>query len=248
MGGAEMLKDRTVIVTNVLHFVGLPTALEMARQGARVFCHDVSFSDAAARMDFEKKNPSVSTIKSTVPADVFEEVEASAGSVGVLVNNDFFPAIRAPIDEASADDMRKGLEALLLAPFLFAGAAAARMKLRKEGKIIFVTSAAPMHGLPNYSMYVTARGAANALTTTLAKELAPFNINVNAVAPNYVESESYFPEKLRSDPEFIKKMASKVPLKRLGKPEEVAATIAFLASDEASFMTGLILPFAGGWA
>src|SRR5690606_35117702 len=115
------------------------------------------------RSDFEKKNPSVSTIQATEPADVFGEVEKSAGPVGVLVNNDFFPAIRAPIEEASADDMRRGLEALLVAPFLFAGAAAARMKPRKEGKIIFVTSAAPIHGLPNYSMYVTARGAANAL-------------------------------------------------------------------------------------
>ena len=152
------------------------------------------------------------------------------------------------MEEAPVDDMRRGLETLLITPFQFAGAATARMKPRRKGKIIFVTAAAPIHGLQNYSMYVAARGAANALTLTLAKELAPFNINVNAVAPNYVESDSYFPANLSGDPEFIKRMASKVPLKRLGKPEEVAMAIAFLASPASDFMTGLVLPFAGGWA
>ncbi len=243
-----MLKNLTALVTNVRHFVGLPAALEMSSQGARVFCHDQSFSDGASREDFKNQNPSVNVLASTDPLAALDEIEAGGASLDVLVNNDFFPAIRAPIDEASVDDMRNGFEALVIAPFKFAGAAAGRMKKQKSGKIIFVTSAAPVHGLPNYSMYVTARGAANALAVTLAKELAPFNINVNAIAPNYVESESYFPEKLRNDPEFISKMASKVPLKRLGKPEEVASTIAFLASPKANFMTGLVLPFAGGWA
>ncbi len=243
-----MLKDNFVVVTNVRHFVGLPAALEMARQGARVVCHDVSFSDANARGAFEKENPGILTTAAASAPAVFDEIEKAVGAVDVLVNNDFFPAIRAPVDEALADDMRRGLEALLITPFQFSGAAAARMKQRKRGKIVFVTSAAPIHGLPNYSMYVTARGATNALTVTLAKELAPFNINVNAVAPNYVESESYFPAKLRNDPDFIGRMASKVPLKRLGKPEEVAGIIAFLASPAADFMTGHVLPFAGGWA
>lgn len=243
-----MLKDVVALITNVRHFVGLPTALEMTRQGARVICHDVSFSDAATRAEFQGDNPGITVAGALEPGEVFDEAEKIFGPVDVLVNNDFFPAIRAPVEEASEEDMRRGLDALLIAPFKFSGVAAARMKPRKSGKIIFVTSAAPIHGLPNYSMYVTARGAANALALTLAKELAPFNINVNAIAPNYVESESYFPEKLRSDPEFIKKMASKVPLKRLGKPEEVAAAITFLASPAADFMTGAIMPFAGGWA
>lgn len=242
-----MLDDAVALVTNVRHFVGLPAALELAREGAQVVCHDESFSDADARSSFEEENPSLKTTGATEPAEVLADVERE-GPLDILVCNDFFPAIRAPIDEADVDDMRRGLEALLVAPFRFAGAAAASMKKRNQGKIIFVTSAAPIHGLPNYSMYVTARGATNALTLTLAKELAAFNINVNAVAPNYVESESYFPAKLREDPEFIKRMAAKVPLKRLGKPEEVAAVIAFLASPESSFMTGHVLPFAGGWA
>ena len=97
-------------------------------------------------------------------------------------------------------------------------------------------------------MYVTARGAANALAVTLAKELARDNIQVNAVAPNYVESPDYFPAELLDDPKTRDKILANIPLGRLGEPEELAALIAFLASGKADFITGQVIPFAGGWA
>ena len=122
------------------------------------------------------------------------------------------------------------------------------LKARRAGKILFVTSATPLRGLPGYSMYVTARGAANALAVTLAKELARDNIQVNAVAPNYVESPDYFPAELLDDPKTRDKILANIPLGRLGKPEELAALIAFLASGKADFITGQVIPFAGGWA
>ena len=117
-----------------------------------------------------------------------------------------------------------------------------------HGKIIFVTSATPLRGLPNYSMYVIARGAANSMAVTLAQELARDNIQVIAVAPNYVESPSYFPKSLTENPETLARITRHIPLGRLGKPEEIAALIAFLASERAGFMTGMVVPFAGGWA
>jgi NAD(P)-dependent dehydrogenase (short-subunit alcohol dehydrogenase family) len=122
------------------------------------------------------------------------------------------------------------------------------MKPRKSGKLIFVTSAAPVHGLPNYCMYAAGRGGANSLALSIAKELARDNIQVNAVAPNYIESESYFPKSLLAEATAVAKMTSKVPLGRLGKPAEVAEMIAFLASDGANFITGQVIPIAGGWA
>ena len=122
------------------------------------------------------------------------------------------------------------------------------MKERKRGKILFITSATPLRGLPNYSMYVTARGATNALTVSLAQELGRDNIQVNAIAPNYVESPTYFPPELVNDPDTFAKMTRNIPLKRLGKPEEVAALVAFYASDKSDFITGHVMPFAGGWA
>ena len=122
------------------------------------------------------------------------------------------------------------------------------MKRRRRGKILFITSATPLRGLPNYSIYVTARGAANALAVSLAQELGRDNIQVNAIAPNYVESPTYFPPELVGDPEALAKMIRNIPLKRLGKPEEVAALVAFYASDKSDFITGHVMPFAGGWA
>ena len=83
---------------------------------------------------------------------------------------------------------------------------------------------------------------------SLAKELAPFNIQVNAIAPNFVESPTYFPQNLLSDPEALRKITRNIPLGRLAKAEEIAPIAALLASDGSSFITGHVLPFAGGWA
>jgi NAD(P)-dependent dehydrogenase (short-subunit alcohol dehydrogenase family) len=97
-------------------------------------------------------------------------------------------------------------------------------------------------------MYVAARGGANALAVSLARELAPFNIQVNAVAPNFVESPTYFPPALLADPQALAKITRNIPLGRLGKPGEVGALVAFLASNQADFITGHVMPIAGGWA
>lgn len=243
-----MLEGRTALVTNVTHFVGVATARELARVGARVVCHDRSFASADEAGRFAAANPGLKVVTEVEPDSAVAAAETAGGALDILVSNDFFPAIRAPIDSAAPADLKRCLDDLVVVPFAFAGAAARRMKARRSGKIIFVTSAAPFHGLPNYSMYVTGRGAANALALSLAKELAPFNIHVNAVAPNYVESPSYFPTSLTSNPDAMKRFAEKVPLGRLGKPEEVAAAIAFLASAGSDFITGQIIPVAGGWA
>jgi len=140
------------------------------------------------------------------------------------------------------------MEALFITPYRFAAAAAKQMKLRRSGKIIFVTSAAPLEGLANYTMYACGRGATNALVISLARELAAFNIQVNAVAPNYVASPSYFPADLIANPDALKRMTDKIPLRRLGTPEEVASAVSFLASPGSNFVTGHIMPVAGGWA
>jgi NAD(P)-dependent dehydrogenase (short-subunit alcohol dehydrogenase family) len=243
-----MANRRAALVTNVLHFVGAPAARALIEAGLAVACHDRAFAEPARRDAFAADHANLNVLDAADPEAAVAAVEALAGPLDVLVCNDFFPAIRAPIDEARVDDLRRGLDDLVIAPFQFAAAAARRMKARRRGKIILVTSAAPFHGLPNYSMYVAGRGAANALTVSLAKELAPFNIQVNAVAPNYVESPSYFPPALVANAEAMKKFAAKVPLGRLGTPEEVAAAIAFLASDGSNFITGHVMPVAGGWA
>jgi len=243
-----MLNDRVALVTHVAHFVGRPAAVELAVQGATVLCHDDGFVDPEARDRFAADHPGLEPLAEQTPDDIAAAVERRHERIDILVHNDAFPAIRAPVDDARIDDMRAGLEALVTRPFALTGAVVPMMKRARRGKIVFVTSAAPLRGLPNYAMYVAARGAANALALSLAKELAPFDIQVNALAPNFVESPTYFPESLLADPEARKKIVGNVPLGRLARPDEAAAAIAFLASDRSGFITGTVLPFAGGWA
>lgn len=182
------MKDRLVLITNVEHFAGPPAAAELSKRGATVICHDKSFADDDTRQRYEDAHPNRKVMAQQDPVDLIAAVTEKFGVVDVVISNDAFPAIRAKVEEATAEDMRDGLEDMVVTPFRLAGAIVPEMKARKSGKLLFITSAAPFHGLPNYSMYVTARGAANSLVVSLAKELGPHNIQVNAIAPNYVES------------------------------------------------------------
>jgi len=243
-----VLEGKVALITNVTHFIGKAGALALAKHGAQVFCHDESFADETVRGMWEEDLKGITVLAATEPEATVAACLDQVGKLDALVCNDFFPAERAPIDEADPERLRAAIEALTVAPFRFASAAVPLLKTADNGRLVFVTSAAPLRGLPNYSIYATARGAANSLTISLAVELAKSGVTVNAVAPNYVESPSYFPEELAEDPEVMAKFAKKVPLGRLGQPAEVAEVIAFLCSDGAGFMTGQVLPVAGGWA
>lgn len=243
-----MLRGRIALVTNVEHFVGLPAAVELAAQGAWVLCHDKSFTQSAAALAFAERYPELLVSQCQDPAELVAAAVTAHGRLDIVVSNDAFPAIRAAVDQARLEDLRGGLEEMVVAPFALAQAAAPQLKQQRAGKLLFVTSAAPFHGLANYSMYVAARAATNALARSLALELAPFEIQVNAVAPNFVESPTYFPPALMDDPETRRKILKNIPLGRLGRPDEAAALIAFLASDRSDFITGHVMPFAGGWA
>ena len=243
-----MSASPVVLVTNVLHYVGPGAVARLQRDGARVAVHDRSFADAAAREAYAASHPGLSVLAEQAPAAMVAAIVASHGRLDAVVSNDDYPAVRASLEEADLDAFRAGLEAMLVRPFALAQAVVPALKRQGGGRILLVTSAAPLRGLANYGMYATARGGANALALTLAKELAPYNILVNAVAPNYVENPSYFPPALLADPEARAKMEKNIPLRRLGKPEEVGALIAFLAIGDCGFVTGHVVPVAGGWA
>lgn len=243
-----MLEGRNILMTNITHFAGLSASLYLAKQGATIACHDESFIDPEARASFEATATGLIALAGQQPADVVSEAIERCGSIDVLVNNDSFPAIRAKIDEAKLDDLRDSLDAMVVAPFAVSAAIVPHFKARHAGKILFLTSATAFVGLPNYSMYVTARAATNGLAISLSKELARDNIQVNAIAPNFVENPDYFPPELLADEAAYAKITKNIPLGRLGKPDEMAATIAFYASDKSDFITGHVLPFAGGWA
>ena len=231
-----MPDERVVVITHAKHFVGPSTAAVLAGYGATVICHE------------GEPGPGIVVAESSEPEDLIDEALAAHGRIDALISNDAYPAVRAPVEEAAPDEMRRALEALVAWPYRLIGRAVPAMKAAGSGKIVMVTSAAPLRGLANYSMYATARGAGNAMVKSLSLELAPFNIQINAIAPNYIENPTYFPPELLANEKAMAKMLGNIPAKRLGRPEEVAETIAFFASDKCGFVTGHVVPIAGGWA
>ncbi len=243
------MADKPVtLLTHVNHFVGPAAVRRLLQEDAVVVCHDMAFADAEGRARFQKDVPGAETCAATDPAGVVAEVKARFGRLDALVSNDPYPAVRAPIDEADPDEFRNALEALMVWPFTLIGEAAAVMKAQQAGRIVIVSSAAPLTGIPNYAMYAAARGGANALVPTLSKELARWGIPVNAIAPNYIKNPDYFPPELLANEAAMAKMLKNIPLGRLGEPEEVAELVALFASGRCGFVTGHIVPIAGGWA
>lgn len=243
-----MTDKRIAILTDATHFVGDAIATRLSTDGYQVFAVDPAFSDAGKRTAFESLGDSVVALTHTSAGDVIEHVMSEAGQIDLLASNDAYPAIRAPLTDITSDALRDTLEALVVKPFDFASLVAGHMKARKQGKIVFLTSAAPLNGLPNYAMYCAARGAMNAAVKALAKELGPSNVQVNAIAPNFVANPDYFPPELMADPDKAPKILKNIPLGRLGKPEEVAAMVAQLASEDGGFFTGQVIAASGGWA
>ncbi len=242
------LDELTILITDIEHFIGHPSAKALLEAGATVYGTDPAFTEAIVREKAEAAVPGLNAVPGADPVVAANRVLEEVGCIDVLVNNDAFPALRAPVDAASDADLEATYEALVFKPFRVTRTIVPAMKTAGSGKILFLTSAAPLNGLPNYSMYASARGAANSLMLSLAKELARDNIQVNAVAPNFIESPDYFPPELMADDKARTKILKNIPLGRLGKPEEAAALIAFLAGPQAGFITGQVIPLAGGWA
>tara|TARA_E500000305_G_scaffold41217_1_gene31791 strand:+ start:898 stop:1665 length:768 start_codon:yes stop_codon:yes gene_type:complete len=242
------LADTIVLITDLEHFVGRPSAKALLEAGATVYGTDPAFADANMRSAAEAALPGLKTVSGSDPVVAAGRVLEESGRIDVLINNDAYPALRAPLDTAKDEDLEATYEALVFKPFRVTRAIVPSMKSAGGGKVLFLTSAAPLNGLANYSMYASARGAANSLMLSLSRELAPRNIQVNAVAPNYVENPDYFPPELLANEEAMAKILKNIPLKRLGKPEEAAALITFLANPLSGFITGQVIPLAGGWA
>ncbi|MGB0683590.1 MAG: SDR family oxidoreductase [Magnetovibrionaceae bacterium] len=236
------------LLTHVHHFIGPAAVKRLAKEDGVLVCHDRSFADPGKRAAFQAEHPGVEVCSATEPSGVVGEIEARFGRLDALVSNDPYPAVRSPIDEADADEFRRALEALIVWPYQLLGRAAALMKPQNAGRILIISSAAPLTGIPNYTMYAAARGAENALVPSLSKELAKWGISVNAIAPNYIKNPDYFPPELLANQDAMAKMLKNIPLGRLGEPEEVAELVALFASGRCGFVTGHVIPIAGGWA
>lgn len=172
---------------------------------------------------------------------MFRTVVKELGRIDVLVNN------AGVVDDAflltvSPDSLDRSLDINVKGYFYCAQAATLKMFKAKKGVIINVSSVSSMMALPGQSVYAATKGAVNSMTATLARELAPYGIRVNAIAPGFIATDmvAHLPE------EKINEYLTQIPLGRLGKVEEVAELAAFLASDEAAYITGQTLVIDGG--
>ena len=242
------MNEKTALVTNVLDYVGPPAVKALLKDGYRVVAQDPAFQDPTSQKDYKANNKGTLPVGFRDPEKLVEQVWENHKKVDVLVSNDTFPAIHIPIEKANVEDLQATLENVLIYPFRLMQAAIPRLKKQGSGNVILITSCRTELPLPGGAIPDIARAGANALVTSLSIELASSGIPVNAIAPNYLYSEAYFPKaKFIDDPvgrEFIKEV---VPAGRLGDPEEIGELISYLANMKGSFHTGTIIKFAGGW-
>lgn len=233
-----------VLVTNVRQYTGPGAVDALVGDGHTVVAHDASFADPATRTAYGKAR----AIAGQTPDEIHAETIRRFGLPDAVVSNDVHPITSNPIEQIPADDLRATFEAVVMTPIRLTQLFLPAMKQRRSGAFVFVTSARETRPEPGFAVPTTLRAATTSFAKALAKEAAPFGIQANVVAPNYLYSELYYPRaRFVDDPAGREQIARTVPFGRLGQPEEVGALIAFLASGKSPFTTGQVVYFTGGW-
>jgi len=238
------LQGKRVLVTGGAGGIGMATARRFLEEGARVVLLDRD-REALARVEAEIQGLS-GTIGADVsePGDVargFGDLEVLLGGLDILINNAGI-SLRHTFLDISAEEWRRVLDVNLNGVFLVAQQAARRMLADRGGVILNMGSTNGLLGYPYYADYNTSKAGVIELTRSMALELGP-KIRVNAVCPGFIltpmQEAEYTPQMRRS-------FARKLPLQRLGCPQDVAGLFAYLASDDASFITGQCFTIDGG--
>ncbi len=240
------LANKTAIVTGASQGIGLACARRLVQEGARVMLVDIrpEGADAAAALgDAARFHHADVSIKADVDAMVAATL-AAFGQVDILVNNAGVTHAADFLD-LEEEDFDRVLRINLKSMFLCSQAVARDMVKRQQGCIINMSSVNAELTIPNQVPYVVSKGGVNQLTRVSAISLAQHGIRVNAIGPGTILTE-LAKQAVLGSPEARHTILSRTPIGRCGEPEEVASIAAFLASDDASYMTGQTLYADGG--
>lgn len=230
---------RTILITDAEHFVAPAVIARLRSGGARVIAADEATSDAG------------DVLKQTTPEEtVAKALALSGGRLDGVVIAGTYPAPKTPAENLSSETTRPFFEKIAIESLAYVAAATPALKATAKetggGAIVFLSSAGPLQGIPGFAAYAAARSAVNGAVKSLALELAPFAISVNACAFNYIQTEAYYPRAWLEDSAKRGKLLARVPMARLGDPAEAAEMVALFAEGRAGFATGQVLSMSGG--
>lgn len=218
-------------------------------EGKQVFVtQSADYMGPAISSLFSAEGAVVTSEKGPVPmGSMFSDYVLGQENIDILVANLAHDPCNSTVAEI-ADNNWQSLFDTMVHPLMYLiRHFAPIMAKRGAGKIVAITSAAPLKGLPGSTAYCAARGAQNAFIRATGLEFGPTNVQINAVAQNYVSNPAYFPDDLVATERFQKHLQRNVPVGRVARSEESAELALFLASDKSDFIVGQVIPFAGGW-
>ena len=241
------MATKVALVTNATGYAGPGAIIGLLAEDWMVACADPSFADERRAAAFIAGRDGLVAFNETEPRALVAAVLERLGRVDALVSNDIIPEPIRPIDGSTAADVREVLEQGVVYPFELSQALLPHMRERRSGSMIFITSSTARYPIGMVAIYGAARAAATGYAIALGQEVGPDNIQVNVIGPNWMKNPTYFPdgwEKLM--PGFKPKLDNEVPLRRLGRPDEVGSLIALLASQKAMPLTAQYISFAAG--
>lgn len=247
------LSGKVALITGGRRGMGRTHALALASQGAKVAVTDIDANECASVVEeISAKGGEAICLKVDVSkkSDVdagFDEVIKRFGRLDILVNNAgiYFPK---PALELTEEEWDKTININLKGQFLCAQRAAKEMAKNKWGRIINIASIASGQvgvGIAGGAHYTASKGGIIGMTETLAIEFAPLGITVNVIGPGAIDTPMV--QAAQMPKEALEGLLQRVPLKRIGRPEEVSAMVVFLASEESSYVTGATFHVDGGW-
>ncbi len=222
---SQRFAAKRVLVTSADRYMGPPIAAAFKAEGAEV----IESTDAL------------------LSQTAVDQLAQSVGDIDILVANFAEPPRPGQLPTIDDDDWFQLFDSLTHPLMRICRAIVPSMKDRGHGKVVAVTSASSLRGIPGYSGYCAARGAQNAFIRAIGLEYAPHNVQINAIAQNYVENDTYYPPGLLENERFQARLKEDVPTQTVAKAEETGELALYLASDKCTHMVGQVLPWAGGW-